>query len=92
MSVIRLAIQKSGRLTEASRALVAECGIELEPMGASLRTLASNFPVEVLQNVLSERDSNSRVVASLGVALHEMFQANLYHIERIFVGFEIRLL
>jgi len=48
MSVVRLAIQKSGRLTEASRALIAECGIELEPMGASLRAQAFNFPVEVL--------------------------------------------
>lgn len=48
MSVIRLAIQKSGRLTEASRALIAECGIELEAMGASLRAQAFNFPLEVL--------------------------------------------
>lgn len=48
MTVVRLAIQKSGRLTEASRALIAECGIELEPMGASLRAQAFNFPVEVL--------------------------------------------
>lgn len=48
MSSVRLAIQKSGRLTETSRALIAECGIELEPMGASLRAMAFNFPVEVL--------------------------------------------
>lgn len=48
MSVIRLAIQKSGRLTEASRTLIAECGIELEPTGASLRAQAFNFPLEVL--------------------------------------------
>lgn len=48
MSILRLAIQKSGRLTDASRSLIAECGIELEPMGASLRALAFNFPVEVL--------------------------------------------
>jgi ATP phosphoribosyltransferase len=45
---IRLAIQKSGRLTEASRTLLAECGIELEQMGASLRAQAFNFPMEVL--------------------------------------------
>ncbi|MFN4894765.1 MAG: ATP phosphoribosyltransferase [Pseudomonadota bacterium] len=48
MSMVRLAIQKSGRLTEASRTLIAECGIELEPMGASLRAQAFNFPLEVL--------------------------------------------
>lgn len=48
MTIIRLAIQKSGRLTEACRTLIRECGIELEPMGASLRAPAFNFPVEVL--------------------------------------------
>jgi ATP phosphoribosyltransferase len=48
MTTIRLAIQKSGRLTEACRTLIKECGIELEPMGASLRAPAFNFPVEVL--------------------------------------------
>jgi ATP phosphoribosyltransferase len=48
MTLLRLAIQKSGRLTDASRALISECGIELEPMGAKLRAPAFNFPLEVL--------------------------------------------
>jgi ATP phosphoribosyltransferase len=48
MTIVRLAIQKSGRLTEASRTLIAEHGIELDPMGASLRAQALNFPLEVL--------------------------------------------
>jgi ATP phosphoribosyltransferase len=45
---IRLAIQKSGRLTELSRKLIAECGIELEPSSAKLRAPAYNFPLEAL--------------------------------------------
>lgn len=48
MTLLRFAIQKSGRLTEPSRALIAECGIEFEPSGAKLRSLADNFPFELL--------------------------------------------
>ncbi|NDC39563.1 MAG: ATP phosphoribosyltransferase [Proteobacteria bacterium] len=48
MSLLRLAIQKSGRLTEDSRTLIAECGIELDYVGAKLRAAARNFPVELL--------------------------------------------
>jgi ATP phosphoribosyltransferase len=48
MTILRLAIQKSGRLTDASRALIAECGIELEQMGGKLRAPAFNFPLELL--------------------------------------------
>jgi len=45
---LRIAIQKSGRLTEASRALISECGIEVEPVGAQLVAPAYNFPLELL--------------------------------------------
>lgn len=48
MSRLRFAIQKSGRLTDQSRALIAECGIELEPAGAKLRSSAYNFSIELL--------------------------------------------
>jgi len=48
MSVLRIAIQKSGRLSESSRSLISECGIELEQMGAALRAPASNFALEAL--------------------------------------------
>jgi ATP phosphoribosyltransferase len=47
MSVLRIAIQKSGRLTEASRKLIAESGIEVEQIGAQLRSAAYNFPIEL---------------------------------------------
>jgi ATP phosphoribosyltransferase len=48
MLTLRIAIQKSGRLTEASRKLIAESGIEVEQMGAKLRSSAYNFPIELL--------------------------------------------
>lgn len=48
MSILRIAIQKSGRLTDASRKLIAESGIEVEQVGAQLRSAAYNFPMELL--------------------------------------------
>lgn len=48
MSVLKIAIQKSGRLSENSKKLLDECGIKL-PNGISvLKTTAQNFPIEVL--------------------------------------------
>jgi ATP phosphoribosyltransferase len=47
MSILRVAIQKSGRLTDASRKLIAESGIEVEQIGAKLRSAAYNFPIEL---------------------------------------------
>lgn len=48
MSMLRIAIQKSGRLSDASRRLIAECGIDFEQVGAQLRAAADNFPLELL--------------------------------------------
>jgi ATP phosphoribosyltransferase len=48
MSLLRIAVQKSGRLTEASRKLIAESGIQVEQVGAQLRAMAYNFPMELL--------------------------------------------
>ena len=47
MNRLRIAIQKSGRLTEASKALLEECGITLPTAKRKLMTPASNFPLEV---------------------------------------------
>jgi ATP phosphoribosyltransferase len=44
---LRLAIQKSGRLHEASYDLLRECGIEVQNGGGRLRAVAANFPLEV---------------------------------------------
>ncbi len=46
-SVLRLAIQKSGRLFESSLKLLEDCGIELEKGKATLKAPAINFPLEV---------------------------------------------
>lgn len=47
-AVLRLALQKSGRLFDDSMRLLQECGIELESGKRSLKASACNFPMEVL--------------------------------------------
>ena len=47
-TVLRLAIQKSGRLSEESIKLIKECGIEFSSGGGTLKSVAYNFPLEVL--------------------------------------------
>ena len=47
-TVLRLAIQKSGRLSEESIKLIKECGIEFSSGGGTLKSVAHNFPIEVL--------------------------------------------
>ncbi len=44
---LRLAIQKSGRLHESSKSLLADCGISLQNGGGVLKAEAYNFPLEV---------------------------------------------
>jgi ATP phosphoribosyltransferase len=48
MSVLKIAIQKSGRLSENSKNLLEECGIKFSNGAGVLKTVARNFPVEVL--------------------------------------------
>ena len=48
MSKLKIAIQKSGRLSEKSLALLNECGIKLSNGDRKLKTEASNFPIEIL--------------------------------------------
>jgi ATP phosphoribosyltransferase len=45
---IKIAIQKSGRLSENSIELLKECGIKVTNGDRKLKTVASNFPMEVL--------------------------------------------
>ncbi|MFZ0282254.1 MAG: ATP phosphoribosyltransferase [Bacteroidales bacterium] len=47
MSKLKIAIQKTGRLSENSRRLLEECGIKISN-GDVLKAVASNFPIEVL--------------------------------------------
>src|ERR1051325_11478195 len=45
--MLRIAIQKSGRLYEDSVALLKECGIDLRNVKDRLKTESDNFPLEV---------------------------------------------
>ncbi|MDR2026511.1 MAG: ATP phosphoribosyltransferase [Prevotellaceae bacterium] len=45
---LKIAVQKSGRLSEKSLELLKECGIKLPGGNGKLKTEAKNFPVEVL--------------------------------------------
>jgi len=47
-SIIRVAVQKSGRLSEDSLKLFKECGIKFESGSSKLRSVSSNFPLEFL--------------------------------------------
>ncbi len=48
MSKLKIAIQKSGRLSEKSLGILKECGIKLPNGISKLKTSASNFPIEIL--------------------------------------------
>lgn len=45
--VLKLAIQKSGRLSDDSLKLIKECGIKVSK-GAALKATSQNFPIEIL--------------------------------------------
>ncbi|MFA6057717.1 MAG: ATP phosphoribosyltransferase [Taibaiella sp.] len=48
MSKLKIAIQKSGRLSEKSLELLKQCGIKLPNGDRKLKTEATNFPIEIL--------------------------------------------
>ena len=48
MTTLKIAIQKSGRLSEKSIQLLKECGIKIAYSDRKLKASAANFPVEIL--------------------------------------------
>mgnify|MGYP002780843881 CR=1 FL=1 len=62
--IIRIAIQKSGRLSEDSLGLVRECGIQFNNGTGKLKSEAANFPAEFL----SLRDDDIPGYVADGVA------------------------
>lgn len=48
MEKIKIAIQKSGRLFEDSLQLLKECGLKVDSSNGKLKSVVSNFPMEVL--------------------------------------------
>src|SRR6476620_10539187 len=47
-TMLRLAVQKSGRLHDDSVKLMKECGIDFSSGGGTLKSVAHNFPIEFL--------------------------------------------
>jgi len=47
-TILKVAVQKSGRLSEASLKLISECGVSFPARIAKLKAQAFNFPVELL--------------------------------------------
>ncbi len=47
-TILRIAVQKKGRLSEKTQDLLKLCGLDLNGGGAQLKIKASNFPLEVL--------------------------------------------
>ena len=48
MSLLKIAIQKSGRLHDESIQILRDCGISISNGNDQLKVTASNFPLEVL--------------------------------------------
>ena len=48
MSILKIAIQKSGRLNEDSLKILKDCGISIDNGNDQLKASASNFPLDVL--------------------------------------------
>ncbi len=46
--ILKIAIQKSGRLSDSSKKLLKECGIKIKNGGGKLLSPATNFPIQVL--------------------------------------------
>ena len=48
MSILKMAVQKNGRLSEKSLELLKDCGIRLYNGDRKLKTVSPNFPIEIL--------------------------------------------
>ncbi|GAB3507848.1 ATP phosphoribosyltransferase [Emticicia fontis] len=73
-SILRIALQKSGRLSEDSFGLFKECGIKFESGTGKLKTSSSNFPAEFL--FLRDDDIPGYVedgVADIGIVGENVF-------------------
>ena len=82
--MLKIAIQKSGRLSEDSIALLKECGIELRNVKDRLRTVSENFPIEVF--FLRDDDIPEYVedgVADLGIVGQNVLAEKNRHVQTI---------
>lgn len=83
-SVIRIALQKSGRLSEDSYQLFKECGIRFDYGTGKLKSISSNFPAEFL--FLRDDDIPGYVedgVADLGIVGENVAVETARHVRTI---------
>ncbi len=86
-NIIRLAVQKSGRLSEKSLEYIRACGISYSRNKVKLKSSASNFPLELL--FLRDDDIPKYVaggVADIGIVgenVHAEKQENVEVVERM---------
>src|SRR6056297_1289337 len=82
MQKLKLAIQKSGRLSEKSVKLLSECNIKLTNGNRKLISLSGNFPIEVLY--LRDDDIPQYVydgVADIGIVGENEFLEKRYNLD-----------
>ena len=83
-NVLKIAIQKSGRLSDDSIHLLKECGIDLRNVKDRLRTVSENFPIEVF--FLRDDDIPEYVedgVADLGIVGQNVLAEKNRNIETV---------
>ena len=87
--MLKIAIQKSGRLYEESVKLLKECGIQLNNGNKQLKTVAENFPLEVF--FLRDDDIPQYVfdsVADIGIVGENVWKETNKNIELVYrLGF-----
>lgn len=79
MTTLKIAIQKSGRLSEDSLQLIKECGIDFNKSDNKLTSRAFNFPLEFL--FLRDDDIPGYVhdgVADIGIVGENVFEEKQY--------------
>ena len=84
MNILRIAVQKSGRLSESSLALIKECGIDFNNGTGKLKSEATNFPAELL--FLRDDDIPGYVadgVADVGIVGENVMIEKAQHVELI---------
>ena len=89
MSVLKIAIQKSGRLSDDSKKLLEECGIKFSNGAGVLIATSRNFPVELL--FLRDDDIPQYVadgVADAGIIGEDVLRESGYPLEVVYrLGF-----
>ena len=89
MSILKVAVQKSGRLSEDSLKLFNECGIKFNNGAKKLKAQSSNFPIEFL--FLRDDDIPGYVedgIADIGIVGQNVHEEYLKDVEVVkYLGF-----